>query len=160
MKTKRLFFVIFLFLFCITGCITPFDRNDQTTEESENDFPPTVPGFIKIEGVRHEMEPGNYRWERKKGLETEAVTTDAASPFQIGEGFEAIEVKPGADITIEIKDKPKLSVFPWNRDGSGKEIILENNRLSAPSSKGRYIYEVLAKWSNGEISYTFVVKVN
>lgn len=160
MKSKQLFFVIVLFLFCITGCTTPFDGNGQKTEEKENDFPPTVSGFIKIEGVRFEMKPGNYRWERKKGLETEAVTTDAASPYQIGEGFEAIEVKPGVDMAIEIKDKPKLSVFPWNRDGSGKEVILDNNRLSAPASKGRYIYEVLAKWSNGKISYTFVVEVN
>ncbi len=74
--------------------------------------------------------------------------------------FNAIEVEPSADIAIKIKHKPKLSVYLWNEPGMDKEIIIENDNLSVPSNKGRYVYEVLAKWSNGEVSYTFVVEVD
>lgn len=107
MKTKYLFFVIVIFVFWLTGCSIAKVGNDQPAEKSINDFPPTMKGYIIINGKRHEMKAGNYKWERKVGSETEGVTTDAASPSQIGESFNAIEVEPSTDVAIEIKDKTK-----------------------------------------------------
>lgn len=96
----------------------------------------------------------------KKGSETEVVHTDAASPSQIGENYNAIGLEPNTIINIEIEDNPKISVYQLDENSRDKEVILRNNHLSVPSSKGRYIYDVLAKWPNGEVSYTFVVEVN
>ncbi|ANX11626.1 hypothetical protein ABE41_006370 [Fictibacillus arsenicus] len=106
------------------------------------------------------MKAGNYKWKRKKGSETEVVQTDAASPSQKGENYNAIGLGPNTNINIEIEDNPKISVYQWNETGRDKEVTIKNNHLAVPSRKGRYIYEVLAKWSNGEVSYTFVVEVN
>ena len=157
---KNLFFAIIFFSFLITGCTNGKEEMDNEVEENQNDFPPSMTGMINVNGKEYEMETGNYRWERKKGPETEVVETDAASPYQIGGNFNSISLEPNTNINIEIEDNPKISVYQWNENGRDKEIILKNNQLSAPSSKGQYIYEVIAKWSNGEVSYTFVVEIN
>jgi hypothetical protein len=47
----------------------------------------------------------------------------------------------------------------WNEEGSGREIALNANQITVPSSKGKYIYEVLAVWTNGTVSYTFVLEI-
>ena len=133
---------------------------DNDVEENQKDFPPSMAGLINVNGKEYGMKSGNYSWERKKGLETEVVQTDAASPYQIGKSFNVIRLEPNTNIIIEIEENPKLSVFLWNENGRDKEIILKNNQLTAPTNKGEYIYEVLAKWSNGEVSYTFVIEIN
>ncbi|WP_286167824.1 hypothetical protein [Bacillus sp. 22-7] len=50
-------------------------------------------------------------------------------------------------------------MFLWNQSGKEKEIKLEDDQITVPADKGTYIYEVLAEWKNGEISYTFVAEV-
>lgn len=156
LKIKHLFFAIVFFSFWLTGCANGSDE----VEVNQNDFPPSMLGFVNVNGKEYEMKAGNYSWERKKGLETEVVVTDAASPYQIGKEFSAISLEPNTNINIEIEENPKLSVYLWNENGRGEEIILKNNQFTAPTNKGEYIYEVLAEWSNGEVSYTFVVEVN
>jgi hypothetical protein len=157
---KKLLFSIVIASLWLTGCTIGTVGTNNQMEENEEDFPPSMTGIINVQGKEYEMEAGNYKWERKKGSETEVVQTDAASPYQIGENYNAIGVEPNTNIKIEIEDNPKLSLYHWNENGIEKEAILKNNVLSVPSSKGRFIYEVLAKWSNGEVSYTFVVEVN
>ncbi|KZE69147.1 hypothetical protein AWM68_02445 [Fictibacillus phosphorivorans] len=156
MKTKFIrLFTVFTLLW-LTGCTI----NTAGKDKEFDDFPPVMAGYMDVKGKKYEMQQGNYRWERKKGSDTEVVTTDAASPNQIGESFRAIKVQPNATVNIEIEENPKISVYQWNESGREKEVNVKNNQLAVPSSKGRYIYEVLAKWSDGEVSYTFGVEVN
>lgn len=159
LKIKKLFFTIVISSLWITGCTNGIGEMDNKVAENKNDFPPSMTAMINVQEKEYEIEAGNYRWERKKGLETEVVQTDAASTYQIGENYNAIGLEPNTNINIEIEENPKISVYQWNENDRDKEIILKNNQFSAPSSKGQYIYEVLAKWSNGEVSYTFVVEV-
>jgi hypothetical protein len=163
MKIQFTFFTFILILSLITvGC-----SNEKLTIEEKNSnelideygFPPSIPGYIKVNETEYEMEAGNYRWERKHGLDTQVIQTDAASPSQIAENFKAIILDQSTNINIEIEGNPKISINLWNKNGIEKEVKLNNNQLLSPSSKGQYIYEVLAKWSNGEISYTFVAEV-
>jgi hypothetical protein len=161
LKLLHLIITIIIFSFCITGCSISTDGNNQQASENMNDdFPPAMKGFVNVNRKKYEMKAGNYEWERKVGSETEVVTTDAASPSQIAESFNPISVEPNANINFEIQDNPNISIYQSIEKDRDKEVILKNNQLSVPSSKGRYIYEVLAKWSNGEVSYTFVVEVN
>ncbi len=102
---------------------------------------------------------GGFRWERKQGSGTQIVQTDAASSYQIAENFKAFALEQDQKITIEIEENPELVIYLWNKNGREKEITLTDNQITAPTSKGRYIYEVLAKWTNGEVSYTFFVEV-
>ncbi|MBS4192515.1 DUF3221 domain-containing protein [Bacillus sp. FJAT-49705] len=116
-------------------------------------FPPDLTGFVKINKTRYEMARGGFEW--KKGNQT--TQTDAASPTQIAENFKAIVVEPNSKATIEIEQNPNLSAYLWNSDR--ENIALEGKQITFPANKGRYIYEVVAKWSNGEVSFTFVVEV-
>lgn len=47
---------------------------------SDENFPPSFSAIFKINEIEHDMTSGGYNWERKKGFNTEVVTTDAASP--------------------------------------------------------------------------------
>jgi hypothetical protein len=155
---KNVFFAIVIASLWLTGCT--IGTAGTSNQMEEDDFPPSMTGLINVQGKEYEMEAGNYKWERKKGSETDVVQTDAASPYQISESYNAIVLEPNTDINIDIEDNPKVSVYQWNQNGRDEGFTLKNNQLSVPSSKGRYIYEVLAKWPNGEVSYTFVVEVN
>lgn len=156
MKVKNRLVALIISLLVLTGCTLNTLGEDKQLDE----FPPSMTGFVHVKEKKYEMQAGNYRWERKKGFDTDVVTTDAASPNQIGENFKAIELQPNANMKMEIEESPKISVYQWDESGRDKEVNVKNNQLSAPLSKGRYIYEVLAKWPNGEVSYTFVVEVN
>lgn len=157
MNIKHFFIVILAFsIFLIMGCTSNVDKGN---EDTDSEFPPTMTGLFIINGTEYQMEEGNYRWERKKGLETEVVRTDHASPYQMAVHIEAISVSPNQIVDIKIEENPDIKVYLWNEQGRGKEIEHDANQIIAPSSKGKYIYEVLAEWINGTISYTFVVEI-
>lgn len=132
-----------------------FGCSDKSVDQAE--FPPDKTAAVEVNGSDYSMEQGGYRWVRKKGLETETVTTDHASPNQMAEHLQPISVKSGQKVKVKIEDNPILNVFLWNQ--SGKEIKLEDDQITVPADKGTYIYEVLAEWKNGEIAYTFVTEV-
>lgn len=156
MNFKQLAFVIILCSsFAITAC-----SNDRSTEDV---FPPTKSGHIQVGNQEYKMKAGGYSWRKKEGSGTKYVQTDAASPSQIAEDLTSISIKEGSHITIKVEDNPTLSAYLWNDRGRLKNVSLSGSQFSAPSAKGRYIYEVIAEWSNGGVngegSYTFVVEV-
>ncbi|WP_285395750.1 hypothetical protein [Lysinibacillus sp. fls2-241-R2A-57] len=157
MGLKHFFVIILMFsIFLITGCSNNVDKG---TEDIDNEFPPSYTGLIIINGTEYQMEKGGYKWERKKVLGTEVVQTDHASPNQMAEHMESISTIPNQKVYIKIEGNPDIKVYLWNEKGLEKEIEQKANQIIVPSSKGKYIYEVLAEWTNGTISYTFVVEV-
>lgn len=153
MRLKLPFIVILVFLICLmTGC-------SKETEGKEEEFPPSMTGFIHVNGIEYQMEKGGYKWERKKGFETEVVLTDHASPYQMAEHINPIALQPNQKIDIKIEENPNTSVYLWNEKGREREIEQDGNQITIPSSKGKYIYEVYAEWMNGTMSYTFVIEV-
>ena len=138
-------------LYLLTGCSKHAD--------TDSEFPPSISGLIIMNGNEYRMEDGNYHWERKNGLKTESVQTDHASPYQMADGMETIKVSPNQKVTIKIEENPDLTVYLWNEKGREKEVKSDANQITVPSREGRYIYEALAEWKNGSISYTFVVEV-
>lgn len=120
---------------------------------SNHEFPPNLAGFVDINGTSYGMAKGGFRWT--KGNQTAA--TDAAGPTQIADKFEAIVVAANSKAKIVIEQNPSLSVYTWNAEQEA--IAVEEGQISLPATSGRYIYEVVAKWTNGEVSFTFVVEV-
>lgn len=123
------------------------------------EFPPEKTATAKVNGTEYPMEKGNYQWVRKNGNETEAVKTDHASPNQMAVQLTPIPVKPDQKVKLKIEDDPLMKVYLWNETGIEREIKLEDNQINMPADKGKYIYEVLAEWQNGEISFTFVAEI-
>lgn len=140
----------------ISGCSNIF-LSRSVVQESE--FPPSMTGLIKVNGTSYEMEEGGYRWERSLGLETEMVTTDHASPYQMAEHIQPITLKPNEKVEIKIEEDPDITVYLWNEQGRESEVQHVENTITAPSSAGQYIYEVSAEWLNGTVSYVFVIVI-
>lgn len=159
MKIKSLLFILFVVvLLWMTGCSKSQLEGENSTKK-EREFPPSTSALITVDNKEYEMAQGNYYWEREQGQTKEVLQTDAASPNQIAEDYKAIKLNKKDIIEIMIEDNPQLQVFSWDLNERGSEIPLDENKITAQSSNGRYIYEVLANWPNGEISYTFVVDV-
>lgn len=118
----------------------------------KDEFPPAITAFVTFNETRYKMTQGNFKWEKGNKI----IQTDASSPAQIAENFKAIIVEPNSTAIIEIEQKPHLNVYLWDSDKA--KLAFQGSQISVPTIKGRYIYEVVAKWSNGEISYTFVVE--
>ncbi|MFJ7827799.1 hypothetical protein [Psychrobacillus sp. NPDC096623] len=152
---KRLLAVILIgILLVMTAC-----SSESNNKENENEFPPTMKGTIEVNRKQYDLAMGNFKWERKQGMETEVVETDAASPDQIAENFDAIPIGQSESILIHLEDEPTITVYLWDDNGRQQEVSVSNNQIEAPESAGKYVYEVLAEWSNGEVSYTFVVEI-
>jgi hypothetical protein len=159
LKDKLLFTILALTLFLAACSDVEVTGKDKLVKPSipefifnNDEFPPTIPGYIKVGETQYEMAKGNYKW---KNGNTHAQT-DAASPTQIAKNFKPIILEPNTKVSIEIEQNPNLSAYFWNYEG---KVDLQDGQITVPASKGRYIYEVLAIWSNGDVSYTFVVEI-
>ena len=152
MKVNRISIVMLIVtLFWITGC--------SMEAVSDEAFPPIMTGMGIGNEQEYEMKAGNYSWERQVGLGTEVAKTDFASPNQIAESYEPISTQRNGSMIIEVEDDPEIVVYLWDADGRTEEVKHKGNQIVAPANPGRYIYEAFATWSKGEVSYTFVVKV-
>lgn len=120
---------------------------------SNHAFPPHLKGFIVINGTRYKMAAGGFNWTRKN----QSIMTDAASPTQIAEKMEPIIVEANSEATIVIEQNPSLSAYTWNTEQQA--VATEEGRIALPATVGPTIYEVVAQWTNGRVSFTFVVDV-
>ncbi|MCM3708445.1 MULTISPECIES: hypothetical protein [Cytobacillus] len=152
MRSLRLVSIIIIAsVSLLSGC------SNKSVDQAE--FPPEKSATVEVNGTEYPMEKGNYQWVRKNGNETEAVKTDHASPNQMAVQLTPIPVKPGQKVKVKIEDDPVMKVYLWNATGIESQIKLEDNQINTPADEGKYIYEVLAEWQNGEISFTFVAEV-
>jgi uncharacterized protein YcfL len=164
--------VMLVLTLIVSGCASHQDQDQDTVEESVNsqeksitiqeELPPPIPtGTIEIDEHQYEIVSGHFRWIRKVGSETEVTETDAPSPNQIAAEMEIIQSQPGKTATIQIdhQEEPRYSVYLWNEDDREEEISMEDNQFTLPAEEGVYVYEIIARWSNGEVSYTSVVEV-
>lgn len=61
-------------------------------------------------------------------------------------------------MSIEVEQEPTLYVYRWDAVTESRER--EGYPIIVPAEIGRYIYEAIALWANGEVSFTFVIEVN
>ncbi|MGY3718030.1 hypothetical protein ACWE42_21175 [Sutcliffiella cohnii] len=149
---KLVVLIAFLFLVGCSSGSSPFDESIDEVDSSG--------GSVIVNEKAYHMEPGGYRWERKTLSGTEVVMTDAASPNQIAESMEPIQVKKGETVSFQFeKEKANLTVYLWSETERLNEVELEDNTFHIPDETGYYIYEVVAQWRNGEVSYTFTCEV-
>lgn len=144
-----------LLLLALAGC----GQTGATDAAGNKIYPPDEQGYVVIDGEEKKLEKGNYSWEVKKGSTTEVTRTDAASPNQIAENVKTILAPPDTEMSFKLVGDPTIKVYLWNEQEREKEIELQEGKFRTPTEKGQYIYEVLAEWENGEISYTYVIEL-
>ncbi|MCM3390642.1 hypothetical protein LG296_20140 (plasmid) [Ureibacillus chungkukjangi] len=117
--------------------------------------------MITVEGKKIEVAQGSYCWD---GLFNYSICADSISPPMLIEHQEIkpVIVSPESELKIEFKKEPNentLGANIWPNDNEVKNVSLRNNVLVAPKEKGVYVYDVYARWEEGDSSYTFVIEV-
>lgn len=91
---------------------------------------------------------------------TECV--DKISPPEILDNNKIVpfSVSPQSKIKINFKKQPeKVEVEKWMNNDESEKVIVEDNSISVPNEKGKYIYIISGRWDKGSSSYIFSIKV-
>lgn len=139
--------ILLLSVICISGCnvLSSFDT-----------FEPTEGKVVKG-NKEYTMIIGDFGWIEE---DFEANKKSFLDKKGLADEFDTLELEKGTKLKIEIDESPlSLKMNEESEDGSIKSIDIIENEITLPTNEGYYIYEVNAKWSEGNISYVFDVNI-
>lgn len=139
--------ILLLTVFCISGCnvISSFDT-----------FKPAE-GKVINDDKEYPMIIGDFEWIEEDFEVNKKSTLDKRG---LADEFETLEMKKGGKLKIEIEDSPLLlKINQEIEDGSIQSVDIIENEITLPTKEGYYIYEVNAKWDEGNITYIFDINI-
>ncbi len=146
---KKLILLVFVFI-NLVGC-------------NQVNLPSADPGYVQAQGkitVNKEeylMLISEFEW---KEPDFEAKKIGGPDLYSLAENFETMDVEKDEKLNIEIEQNPaSINVVQWNEDGTSETIKLNENQITLPKEEGYYVYEVKAKWNEGEITYIFDINL-
>ncbi len=153
---KYFLYVVALFGFTLMGC--------SNTNELAVGKPPNA--YIEIDNKKFETKLGTYCWQG----DGKSECVDTAGPVELLEGKKPIKVKSGENITFVMDYEPKPNKFHVVQISNNKEteVIVTDNRFTAPTQPGVYYYSYGVWWmdekeanlSHGDAFYAFVLEVD
>ncbi len=153
---KRNFLIsvfIGLLLLSLVGCGNTPSRQGQLTK------PPELKVLFQnksIDAVR-----GTYSWTVDNNDGTKTTTNaDSSSPTELVKNSTPLIVSPKSTLTLMFSDaQPNcVNVNIWGDKTTLKQELV-NNQLVVPDSKDSVVYEVVATWEKGTVSYAFSVDI-
>jgi hypothetical protein len=95
---------------------------------------------------------------------SEAACIDTAAPPElIGEkNPPPLQVKPGAVITISYEHPPadqSLVLTQWSGSDPITRELPNDGKWTAPEQPGWYLFDVRARWQQGDAGHAFVIEV-
>lgn len=147
---RLLYLVVILGGLFLTGC---------SNAEIPGSEPPEV--FVKIGNEKFETKLGSYCWK--------GTCADTAGPIELLKEKEPVSVKPGERISFVMEYEPipnEIHLDEFRNNGE-KEIELNENTFTAPTTAGTYYYAYQTWWmnekeanvSNGDAFYAFAIEV-
>ncbi|WP_342601038.1 hypothetical protein MHB48_08520 [Psychrobacillus sp. FSL H8-0483] len=141
------FFLLLIVIF-IAGC---------------NGIPQTSTDYVQAQGKvivgnqDYSMMIDEFVW-KEKDFETRKLND--SNIYDLADEFNTLEVEKDDKLKIEVEQNPSsIIVNQWNEDGTSQTVELNENEITLPSKEGNYIYEVMAEWSEGKISYVFDINI-
>lgn len=133
--------------------------NPETPDSgSKNEEVPEPPELIVVAGDESaETVIGTYSWsiDNEDGTMT-AIEADSAPPPELVRNTTAIEVTGETSIELNFEiDPASYTVKIWEEDNT---VISESEEVLL-TGEGRVIYEVLANWQEGTVSYAFTLDI-
>lgn len=114
-------------------------------------------GKITLGNQDYPMVIGKFEWIEGK---SEMRTLGNPDIYELADTFDTLEGEKGNKLQIEIEQNPiSLIIKQVNAEGTVNEIQIEDNEITLPTDEGYYIYEVIATWNEGEISYIFDIDI-
>lgn len=101
-----------------------------------------------------------YNWfDKKKGGNSHLNPP----PEETTKNIDAIAVEPNSNISIrfDTKYQPKqIEIIHWNQGEIESKVILNNEKFSAPTIPGIYVYEINGRWDETHDSaHSFRIEV-
>ena len=158
MNIRLLFsIIVFIALLSLFGCNQEeIDKQEGNLPGENLHAPPSLTisvGEETIETVR-----GTYSWSYKHGDGTSTgINADSAAPPDLVEGQISADVTPNTEVSLNFEETPMdYQVRIWDSENN---IIGTYNEVVPSQHIGRVIYEVLANWEQGTVSYAFSLNV-
>ena len=124
--------------------------------ESRIDLEETLPMLnVTIDGIEHPTIRGGYSWSYFDEKENASATIEAESlsPLELSENQKAPAVNEEAAINLHFDKEPDAyDVQIWNTEGAGKGPF---NDIVLDKSSGKMVYEIIAQWEQGTVTYVF-----
>lgn len=93
---------------------------------------------------------GGYNWTTKLNV-SEVADTDR--PLHIANDIEGTHVLPESQLKLQFSKTPnRITVLAWHEQGAD-EWSSSNDTFTTPAEKGTYIFEIIANWDQGTVSY-------
>lgn len=155
---KLLSILIVLMLFNFVGCNNRLNETLELNGKEINIYEkmnlPTLKVIFDTENIL--VKKGGYNWDTGK----ESIIADSESPDQIADKMEGTEVKPESELMLDFSKKPnKVNVIDWSKL-KNNSYTFDNDKIIVPKEEGTYIYEIIAEWEQGQVSFTIKVIVS
>ncbi|MCA1010675.1 hypothetical protein [Halobacillus halophilus] len=156
---SRIFISTFLLIIplVLSGCL---NEEDNTTNSSE--ISSKTPPDLRIEVGDTTVKPvrGTYNWSytKKDGTSTSKHAASAAPPVLVKEQ-QSVIVTPDSKVNLYFDEEPKsYKVKIW--DPEKNEVKRSYEEVVIPQEDGKVIYEILANWEHGKVSFAFSLHVD
>lgn len=111
---------------------------------------------VTYQGKSIKVLQGTYGWKTF----TKGVQSDSLIPPEMMKNIEPTDVLPRSNLKVTFDYKPDdVAIMLWTEAGP-QEYSIDHNTVITPGDKGIYVFEIRAKWNQGESSYAFRIKVN
>lgn len=142
--------LLILIIITIAGC------NGIPMPSNSNDYV-QAQGKVIVGNQDYSMLIGEFEWKEK---DFEARNISESNIYDLADEFNTIEVDKNEKLKIEIEQNPtSIIVDQWNEDGTVDTVVSQGNEITLPSEVGYYIYEVIAEWNEGRITYIFDINI-
>ena len=104
------------------------------------------------------MVQGSGCWPLKNG---EVLCHDTLAPPELLKSQTPVVVPSGSKVNLHFSYAPlSISASQWMNGTPVKQDLTDHNTtLRLPTEQGTYIYDIFAKWKEGDVSYAFTVQV-
>lgn len=121
--------------------------------------PPTLKVLYQDKSI--EAKRGAYSWTIDNNDGTKTTTNgDSAGPNELVKNSTLLIVPPKSTLTLDFSDKPETTIVNIWQDNKPIKQTITDNKLLIPELKGSIVYEVIATWKQGTVSYAFLVNIN
>ena len=147
MKKIHLYLGFITIILILLGCSNETEKSN--TECTDTEVPCLiVSGNNKVEAVR-----GTTSWDT---FEADSEAPPKLVSYQEGE----LDAKLNSKIELQFSEKPlSVKVYQWNDNESKREIKIKKNSFVV-DQPGIIVYEVKAKWSEGNAHFAFEINVD
>jgi hypothetical protein len=158
-RMKKVFGLLVLIGIVFVGCM----EKKQTEVEKVSPLikPPELTVSYNSKSIRAIQ--GTCSWYVENGDGTlSGFEADSVSPPElVNSQTDFLNVPSKASIILEFKNEPKAyEVYIWEGNDQTTKLKLQKNEvIVVPKKKGLVVYEVYAKWKEGNAHYAFSVIV-